>query len=72
MSTSVGASDAGLADGCYRYTLTGTDRVGNTASVQSAIVIVDKTAPSICVISSLLADGSYKAGQVCADYRDFQ
>ena len=52
-----------MADGCYRYTLTGTDRVGNTASVQSAIVIVDKTAPSVTGVSSS-ADGSYKAGQV--------
>lgn len=36
---------AGLPDGCYRYTLTGTDLVGNSASV-SVVVVVDTTAPS--------------------------
>ena len=35
---------SGLADGCYRYTLTGYDRVGNTASVHT-VVKVDTRAP---------------------------
>src|SRR5262249_31635933 len=39
-------SDAGLSNGCYRYTLTGTDKVGNTATATSAIVMVDTTPPS--------------------------
>jgi len=34
-----------LTDGCYRYTLTGTDLVGNAASVHT-VVQVDTTAPS--------------------------
>jgi hypothetical protein len=41
-----GSSDTGLASGCYQYTLTGTDNVGNTATATSAIVIVDTVAPS--------------------------
>ncbi len=36
------------AAGCYRYSLTGTDRVGNT-SVLTTIVEVDRTAPSATV-----------------------
>ena len=38
-------AQSGLAEGCYLYTLTGTDRVGNTASV-STTVKVDTTAPA--------------------------
>ncbi len=38
-------SQSGLAEGCYLYTLTGTDRVGNVASV-STTVKLDKTAPA--------------------------
>ena len=38
-------SETGLAAGCYRYTLTGTDHVGN-AAVLSTVVEVDKTAPT--------------------------
>jgi hypothetical protein len=39
-------ASTGIATGnCYRYTLTGTDRVGNTASI-STIVRVDTTAPT--------------------------
>lgn len=34
----------GLPDGCYRYTLTATDRVGNSAAI-STTVRVDTTAP---------------------------
>ena len=38
-------SQAGLATGCYRYTLTGTDRVGNASSI-STVVQVDTSAPT--------------------------
>ena len=37
--------ESGLSDGCYRYTLTGTDRVGNSAAI-STTVRVDTTAPT--------------------------
>ncbi|CAB4536039.1 unannotated protein [freshwater metagenome] len=38
-------SETTLAEGCYRYTVTGTDKVGNT-SVLLTVVMVDKTAPT--------------------------
>ena len=38
-------TDTVLADGCYEYTLTGTDRVGNVATYQT-IVLVDTTGPT--------------------------
>src|SRR5579862_1915941 len=38
-------TQSGLADGCYLYTLTGTDNVGNTAAV-SAVVEVDAIVPT--------------------------
>jgi hypothetical protein len=38
-------AQSGLAEGCYLYTLTGTDNVGNTASI-STTVKVDTTAPA--------------------------
>src|SRR5439155_2393534 len=38
-------SESGLATGCYKYTLSGTDNVGNTVSI-STIVKVDTSAPS--------------------------
>ena len=53
-----------LTTGCYRYTLTGTDNVGNQSSVQSAIVKVDTsppTAPTLAV-SNLSANAHYAAG----------
>ena len=46
LTTVVGAvSETTLAEGCYLYTLTGTDHVGNAASV-TVTVVVDKTAPT--------------------------
>ena len=40
----------GLASACYRYTLTGTDNVGNTVSI-STIVKVDTSPPSTPVLT---------------------
>ena len=53
-----------LTTGCYRYTLTGTDNVGNQSSVQSTIVKVDTSAPSAptLVLSNLSANANYSAG----------
>ncbi len=39
-------TQTGLAAGCYKYTLTGTDRVGNTANLTTTIE-VDKTKPIV-------------------------
>ena len=38
-------SQSGLADGCYRYTLTGKDNVGNTTAITTTVK-VDTVAPS--------------------------
>ena len=42
---------------CYRYTLTGTDNVGNTVSI-STVVKVDTTAPSAPVLALSAATGN--------------
>src|SRR5207244_3367341 len=39
-------NQTGLSTGCYRYTLTGTDNVGNTSSVQTTVK-VDTSDPTI-------------------------
>jgi hypothetical protein len=44
-------SQTGLTTGCYRYTLTGTDQVGNTSTV-STVVRYDATAPTQSVTLS--------------------
>ena len=45
-ATIVGApAQSGLATGCYRYVLTGTDNVGNTTTV-TTVVKVDTSAPA--------------------------
>ena len=54
-------SESSLAQGCYSYTLTGTDNVGNSQST-SATVIVDKTAPTISSLQ--LANGGTTQGQI--------
>ena len=53
-----------LTTGCYRYTLTATDNVGNQSSVQSTIVKVDTSAPSAptLLLSNLSANAHYAAG----------
>ncbi|HEU5277858.1 MAG TPA: Ig-like domain-containing protein [Gaiellaceae bacterium] len=55
-------SQSGLATGCYKYTLTGTDNVGNTASI-ATIVKVDTDNPSV----SLTDPGTPLAGTVGLD-----
>ena len=44
-STVVTSPDAAAAGKCYVYTLTGTDNVGNTASVTSNPILVDQSLP---------------------------
>jgi hypothetical protein len=44
-TTTLGTAQTGLTANCYKYTLTGTDNVGNTASI-STIVRVDVVAPT--------------------------
>jgi Chitobiase/beta-hexosaminidase C-terminal domain/PASTA domain len=63
-STTVSSPDTVPTDGkCYRYTLTGTDNVGNTATVTDE-VLVDTTAPSAPAltlsesVAGLHADGT--------------
>jgi hypothetical protein len=48
---------SGLSDGCYRYTLTGTDAVGNAASVHTTVQ-VDTTAPSGGAVRANGVDGT--------------
>jgi large repetitive protein len=51
-------SSVGISSGnCYRYTLTGTDNVGNTAQIQT-IVKVDTTPPSTPVLT-ITPSGSF-------------
>ena len=47
-----------LTTGCYRYTLTATDNVGNQVVTQSAIVKVDATAPTAPTLTLSNATGS--------------
>ena len=55
-STLVGTpAQSGLATGCYRYTLTGTDHVGNAVSI-TTVVKVDTSAPAAPGLA--LADSS--------------
>src|SRR5207244_7405793 len=55
-------AQSGLATGCYRYRLTGTDNVGNAVSV-TTIVKVDTSAPSAPSLSvSNVTGGAYYSG----------
>ncbi len=56
-------AQSGLADGCYRYTLTGTDQLGNGSAI-STVVRVDATAPS----SSLDAASAYSGNAITLGY----
>ncbi len=69
-TTIVGApAQSGLAEGCYRYTLTGTDRVGNTSSM-STTVKVDKTTPTLTLLQMFDVDGNGKVDQVKATFSE--
>ena len=46
-------NQTGLASGCYRYTLTGTDNVGNTTSIQTTVK-VDTSDPTLSLAFSNL------------------
>jgi hypothetical protein len=64
-STSVTSPDTVPTDGrCYVYTLTGTDHVGNFASVSTAPILVDGTAPAAPTVtfSGLSAGNTYATG----------
>ena len=50
-------SQNGLADGCYLYTLTGTDNLGNTSSI-STTVRVDST-PPVVVLTGVEDGGGF-------------
>ena len=51
-------AQTGLAEGCYKYTLTGTDRVGNAANLTSTIE-VDKIKPVVGLTAPSFATGPY-------------
>jgi PKD repeat protein len=61
-STLTGAPSQSEPNGCYRYTLTGTDNAGNSASVTTT-VMVDTTPPSTPTVafSGLSGNTYYKA-----------
>jgi hypothetical protein len=52
VTLSGGNDSATLSSGCYQYTLTGTDNVGNVATATSAIVMVDTTPPALSITAS--------------------
>jgi hypothetical protein len=62
--TITGGNDSqSLATGCYRYVLTGTDNVGNAATIVSQTIVVDRTAPAAPVLAfSALTGGMYYPG----------
>jgi hypothetical protein len=62
--TITGGNDSqSLATGCYRYVLTGTDNVGNAATIVSQTIMVDRTPPAAPVLSfSALTGGTYYPG----------
>jgi hypothetical protein len=68
-STIVGAPAQSAPTGCYRYTLTGIDNVGNRASV-STTVIVDTTAPTTPSITfSNLTNAFFKSSNDALYFR---
>jgi len=71
--TIVGAPLQTVADGCYRYTLTGTDNAGNKASITTTVMVdttpptggaltVNGTAASAAGTSSFNTTGSFTIG----------
>jgi hypothetical protein len=63
VTVSGGNDAATLATGCYRYSLTGTDNVGNAATATSTIVKVDTSAPGAPTLAfSAVSGGVYYPG----------
>lgn len=58
VTISGGLDPADLATGCYQYTLTGTDNVGNIATAVSTVVKVDRTAPDAPTLTLSNATGA--------------
>ncbi len=58
VTVSGGNDSAALGTGCYQYTLTGTDKAGNTASAHSAVVQVDTTPTAAVTTSGLFSSTS--------------
>src|SRR5439155_8762617 len=54
-------NQTGLATGCYRYTLTGTDNVGNTVSIQTTVK-VDTSDPTISLSFANLTGATVRNG----------
>jgi Bacterial Ig-like domain len=52
VTVSGGDDSATLSSGCYQYTLTGTDNVGNVATVASAVVMVDTSPPVLTITAN--------------------
>ncbi len=50
------APESGLAEGCYLYTLTGTDNLGNASSLATTVK-VDTTAPTVTLTSVVDGNG---------------
>ncbi len=60
VTLSGGDDSSTLSTGCYRYTLTGTDNVGNVATATSAVVMVDTTPPALTITTT--GNGIYYSG----------
>jgi len=58
-ATTIAGSPAqsGLADGCYRYTLTGTDKLGNSSSI---VTTVEVASPPVVTITSVTNGGGFR------------
>jgi hypothetical protein len=70
-ATIAGTTAQSVSNGhCYRFTLTGSDHVGNTASI-STVVMVDTTAPTTTgvIFSGLSAGNTYDDGHGTLWYR---
>jgi hypothetical protein len=50
-------AQAGLGDGCYRYTLTGTDRLGNTSSIATTVKV---ESPPVVTLDSVTDGGGHR------------
>jgi len=57
-------NDISVPDGIYHYLVTGVLASWTATSASSNNVTTDTTAPTVTAVSSPLADGSYKAGQL--------